>query len=99
MPREGPHRDSVVVSVLISVAIAVVVTWALQTRKTRSARWQPIAMGVAAAALVSGGTVWAMNRYRASKYRPPWCCQQCGYDRTGLAADAKCPECGTLAKP
>ena len=23
-------------------------------------------------------------------------CMRCGYDRGGLAADAKCPECGTV---
>jgi hypothetical protein len=26
-------------------------------------------------------------------------CRSCGYDRRGLAADAKCPECGTVPAP
>jgi hypothetical protein len=26
-------------------------------------------------------------------------CPECGYDRRGLAADAKCPECGTVPAP
>jgi hypothetical protein len=26
----------------------------------------------------------------------PHACKKCGYDRHGLAADAACPECGTV---
>jgi rubrerythrin len=26
-------------------------------------------------------------------------CPRCGYDRRGLAADAKCPECGSVPSP
>jgi hypothetical protein len=41
---------------------------------------------------VAGFTVW---RRRADRLIVPQACNTCGYDRRGLAADAKCPECGT----
>jgi hypothetical protein len=31
--------------------------------------------------------------------RKPWRCPSCGYDRRGLAAAVKCPECGTPTSP
>ncbi len=97
MPHEGPKRDSIVVPVAFSVVFAASITWAMQPQRTGPIRWQPILLGVAAAALASGTTIWAINRHRAKTYRPPWCCQKCGYDRTGIAANAMCPECGAHA--
>jgi hypothetical protein len=46
----------------------------------------PILLACAAAALF-----WYADRARFGPGR----CTKCGYDRRGLAADAKCPECGT----
>jgi hypothetical protein len=37
-------------------------------------------------------TVLAWRRSRIG------CCRSCGYDRAGLAADAKCPECSAVPK-
>jgi hypothetical protein len=48
----------------------------------------PVALTLIAAALL-----WYADRRR----RGPGSCGGCGYDRAGLAADAKCPECGTIA--
>ena len=40
-------------------------------------------------------TCWLLlARYRASKYKPPWCCQRCGYDLRGTSRASLCPECG-----
>lgn len=39
----------------------------------------------------------ALALWGAWLVRPRWpacCCQRCGYERAGIAADAKCPECG-----
>jgi hypothetical protein len=36
--------------------------------------------------------LWYQDRRRFG----PQGCQKCGYDRRGLAADSKCPECGTV---
>jgi hypothetical protein len=36
--------------------------------------------------------VWRPWRLRIGE----GCCPSCNYDRAGLAADAKCPECGTV---
>ena len=40
--------------------------------------------------LYPGGLSAAQRRARAG------CCTGCGYERRGLAADAVCPECGTV---
>jgi hypothetical protein len=34
--------------------------------------------------------------YKYRRRYGPHQCQKCGYDRAGLAADAKCPECGIV---
>jgi hypothetical protein len=46
----------------------------------------------AGCSLVLSKTTCALRRY---KRRTRGDCSACGYDRGGLAADAKCPECGT----
>jgi hypothetical protein len=43
--------------------------------------------------------LWGMELDMASKRSPAsprGTCFHCGYDRRSLAADAKCPECGTV---
>jgi len=54
--------------------------------------WMPFAF--------TGGVAVAMWRIaRSSADLSAWRCGVCGYDRSGLAADAKCPECGTVPAP
>jgi len=48
-----------------------------------------IAIGTTAAA-------WRIDAIARRKSRS-WACTNCGYDRTGLAANAPCPECNTKA--
>jgi hypothetical protein len=52
--------------------------------------WMPAAVGVMVAGW--GGTM--ARRLRGRRLRGD--CIGCGYDRHGLAADAKCPECGMV---
>jgi hypothetical protein len=43
------------------------------------------------------GAAWCAVHYSRRRTRGVWgCCAVCGYCRRGLAADAKCPECGTV---
>jgi hypothetical protein len=42
--------------------------------------------------LIPAAILWRADR----RGRAPGLCGGCGYDRRGLAADAKCPECGTV---
>jgi hypothetical protein len=51
--------------------------------------WAPLACSGAATGLLWWPDV--RRRWRRRSRR----CASCGYDRRGLAADAKCPECGT----
>jgi hypothetical protein len=44
---------------------------------------------------IPGALLWYSDRRRLV----PGLCPKCGYDRHGLAADAKCPECGTVPAP
>lgn len=41
----------------------------------------------------SAALLWYADRRRFGPHQ----CSRCGYDRGGLAADAKCPECGTAS--
>jgi hypothetical protein len=41
---------------------------------------------------------WWRSR-RTARLTRNGCCLKCSYDRGGLAADAKCPECGTVPAP
>ncbi len=52
--------------------------------------WLPCWMPVALAAAPTGWLWWAA-RYD----RDPSRCRRCGYDRSGLPAGVRCPECGT----
>jgi hypothetical protein len=54
--------------------------------------WMPLAPMLAVAACFWHGVI-RRHRVKAGV------CPGCGYDRRGLAADAKCPECGTPASP
>jgi hypothetical protein len=42
--------------------------------------------------------VWRAD-YTAARRARSGLCATCGYDRRALAADAKCPECGTVPTP
>jgi hypothetical protein len=56
---------------------------------------------LAASAMMWGGAFWLVSggvrRWRRAWRRERGRCVRCGYDRRGLPASAKCPECGTLA--
>jgi hypothetical protein len=45
--------------------------------------------------LIPAALLWYADRRRSG----PHACKKCGYDRRGLAADTKCPECGTVPAP
>ena len=47
---------------------------------------------------IGGGLLWK-SELRSERKRRAGLCPSCGYDRRGLAADAKCPECGTVPAP
>jgi hypothetical protein len=68
------------------------VGWLDLGRKEFAVYFWPLPLGslVAAAAAWRGG----LRSRRRAKLNV---CPKCGYDRTGLAADAKCPECGTTS--
>ena len=53
--------------------------------------WMPFA-----AMVLPAGALWRRDIREARRARGG--CASCGYDRRGLAADAKCPECGTVPK-
>jgi hypothetical protein len=42
--------------------------------------------------LIPAALLWYRDRRGTGRHA----CKKCGYDRRGLAADAKCPECGTV---
>jgi hypothetical protein len=50
-----------------------------------------LCVSLALTACAIGYVLWRDARAR----RLSDACRSCGYDRAGLAADAKCPECGT----
>lgn len=52
--------------------------------------WMPVAL-----ALVPTVAAWYLDG-RARRRVAPHLCPKCRYDRTGLAAEAACPECGQL---
>jgi hypothetical protein len=47
-----------------------------------------------------GGTFWlttgGLRRWRRARRRERGLCLSCGYDRSGLASGAACPECGSV---
>lgn len=53
---------------------------------------------VLAAAVVPAARAWRADA-RTRRAQSPSSCGTCGYDRRGLAADGKCPECGTVPTP
>jgi hypothetical protein len=55
--------------------------------------WVLFLVAAVPACLLWGGEITARHR------RSTGLCKGCGYDRRGLAADAKCPECGTAPAP
>jgi hypothetical protein len=57
--------------------------------------WALVGGLVLLAVSVAHAFVWRRQRVDYKEYRRI-ACRACGYDRRGLAADAKCPECGTV---
>jgi hypothetical protein len=55
--------------------------------------WIPFLLCAVPTAILSRRDYILTSRARAGR------CPKCGYDRRGLAADAKCPECGTVPAP
>jgi len=55
--------------------------------------WAPLLV-----AAITASVLWPMD-HRADRRGRVGRCPKCGYDRRGLAADAKCPECGTVPTP
>ena len=49
-------------------------------------------------ALLAGGTVWLVRRWRCVGLPPPDRCYQCGYMLRGLP-EPRCPECGEPFDP
>ncbi|HVU64865.1 MAG TPA: hypothetical protein VHC70_12870, partial [Phycisphaerales bacterium] len=48
-------------------------------------------------ALLATTTAWRLDTLaRRRARRGVNLCPKCGYDRAGIAGDAKCPECGAL---
>jgi hypothetical protein len=41
---------------------------------------------------IPAALLWYKDRRRLG----PHACQKCGYDKSGIAVDTKCPECGTV---
>lgn len=54
--------------------------------------WVPLWMPLAGSMALTGAA-WVLGRRAARRARLGWCAA-CGYDRAGLAAGARCPECG-----
>jgi hypothetical protein len=48
------------------------------------------------ATVIAALVVWAVTRREVQTRVDRGLCQTCRYDRTGIAADAKCPECGAI---
>jgi len=89
------HLSMAVVGILVGFGFLALALWKASMAWTRG--WE-VAMGLAAGSVnVVGGTVqiFQWRRLRADHREVmKITCASCGYDRRGLAADAKCPECG-----
>jgi hypothetical protein len=72
--------------------------WSAGVLSTRHAYGWEVGVSMmypAALTLAPAALLWYADRRRFG----PGLCKSCGYDRAGLAADAKCPECGTVPAP
>ncbi len=72
-----------------------VVRWNFSYRNNRS--YRDVGIPLWAPTLLAGMTAaWCWRRERQRRRLAiAGSCPSCGYSRAGLAADAKCPECGT----
>lgn len=57
--------------------------------------WVPLWMPLAGSLAITAAA-WILGN-RAARHARSGLCPACGYNRAGLAPDAKCPECGTGA--
>ena len=69
-------------ALLLGAALTIVAPW-------------PLAMTAAFAGTLLTSLVLALISRRRKRRAERGECPGCGYDRRGLAVDAKCPECGT----
>ncbi|MEN0020548.1 MAG: hypothetical protein AAF747_06675 [Planctomycetota bacterium] len=62
--------------------------------------WLWLTAGIAAVVYVATLPVfWQINQRIAKRRAERGLCTRCCYDRSGLAADAACPECGYAEPP
>jgi hypothetical protein len=65
----------------------------------RKPRWTMVFIPIwslAASAAILTATAWRLDALARRRARAALnVCSKCGYDRAGIAANAKCPECGT----
>jgi hypothetical protein len=86
-------------------------TWLTRCLGHENVAHLPLAVGVRPVGLVINMLVYAgfwsvvffvpaaVRRWYVRKRYPGIPCAACGYDRTGIAADAPCPECGSAPPP
>lgn len=73
--------------------------WQTNVGSGIAARWVAVPMWpLCLLALGAAGFAWRLDTLARRRTRLNLC-PKCTYDRTGLAANARCPECGTLPKP
>ncbi len=100
--RRGGRPAVYLISALISLCVGIgFIAMALEdVRRPWPVNEAHLLVGLIAGAVgIVGGViqVFMWRRYRAQyKEFRKLSCPGCGYDRRGLAADAKCPECGTV---
>ncbi|HYE61600.1 MAG TPA: hypothetical protein VD997_06365 [Phycisphaerales bacterium] len=56
--------------------------------------WMTGLLAIWVMAMLAGGLGLLVGSHIEPKPPPSHLCLKCGYDRRGLASDAKCPECG-----
>ena len=82
-------------------ASVVDVVWRPRDSRLTAIPIRPVLPGLIVDTLLWGlasGLAWTCG-FALVRPRGPWMCPSCGYYRRGLAADAKCPECGTVPAP
>jgi hypothetical protein len=70
--------------------------WGYAGSDPSCARYQQIPIWPGVVAFAAPACILWLTDRRSNWFRLAGACPKCGYDRRGLAADAKCPECGKL---